>query len=98
MLTIRELYPVSEAHWRVPTLLLLSGSGMAIGGSLAGFLYDKFGYYAPAFGAGVAFNVANLSLLAILVLRQYMINKESGPLRRNTCHWGCYHRRRKRPA
>ena len=38
--------------------------------------YDKFGYYAPAFGTGVAFNVANLSLLAMLVLRQHMINKE----------------------
>ncbi len=76
VLTIRELYPVTEAHWRVPTLLLLSGSGMAVGGSLAGFLYDKFGYYAPAFGTGVAFNVANLSLLAMLVLRQHMINKE----------------------
>ena len=76
VLAIRELYPVGEAHWRVPTLLLLSGSGMAVGGSLAGFLYDKFGYYAPAFGTGVAFNVANLSLLAMLVLRQHMINKE----------------------
>lgn len=76
VLAIRELYPVTEAHWRVPTLLLLSGSGMAVGGSLAGFLYDKFGYYAPAFGTGVAFNVANLSLLAMLVLRQHMINKE----------------------
>ena len=28
------------------------------------------------FGTGVAFNVANLSLLAMLVLRQHMINKE----------------------
>ena len=40
VLTIRELYPVGEAHWRVPTLLLFSGSGMATGGWLAGYLYD----------------------------------------------------------
>ena len=40
VLTIRELYPGGEAHWRVPTLLFLSGSGMATGGWLAGYLYD----------------------------------------------------------
>ena len=28
VLTIRELYPMSEAHWRVPAVLLLTGSGM----------------------------------------------------------------------
>src|SRR4029077_6601975 len=39
VLTIREQYPVGEAHWRVPTLLLFSGSGMATGGWLAGYLY-----------------------------------------------------------
>jgi MFS family permease len=36
VLTVRELFPASEASWRVPTLLLFSGSGMAFGGWLAG--------------------------------------------------------------
>jgi len=70
VLAIRELYPVSEAHWRVPTLLFLSGSGMATGPWLAGYLYDLYGYYTPAFTAGVATNLANFVLLALLVLRQ----------------------------
>jgi MFS family permease len=70
ILTIRELYPVSEAHWRVPTLMLLSGSGMATGGWLAGYLYDLHGYYTPAFVTGVAFNIANMALLFMLVVRQ----------------------------
>jgi MFS family permease len=70
ILTIRELYPMSEAYWRVPTLMLLSGGGMATGGWLAGYLYDIHGYYAPAFATGVAFNVANLALLSMLVIRQ----------------------------
>jgi MFS family permease len=70
VLTIRECYPLSEAHWRVPTLLLLSGSGMATGGWLAGYLYDMHGYYAPAFITGVAFNIANMALLFMLVVRQ----------------------------
>ncbi len=73
VLTIRELYPASEAHWRVPTLLFLSGSGMAVGPWLAGYLYDMHGYYAPAFAVGVAFNLANLALLAMLVVRQHMV-------------------------
>lgn len=70
ILTIRELYPLSEAHWRVPTLMLLSGAGMATGGWLAGYLYDIHGYYTPAFLTGVAFNIANLALLFMLVVRQ----------------------------
>jgi MFS family permease len=70
VLTIREYYPLSEAHWRIPSLLLLSGSGMAVGGWLAGFLYDMHGYYTPAFAVGVAFNIANIALLFMLVVRQ----------------------------
>ena len=69
-LTIRELYPVGDAYWRVPTLLFLSGTGMAVGGWLAGYLYDIHGYYSPAFAVGVAFNVANIALLFMLVVRQ----------------------------
>ena len=70
VLVIRELFPMSEAHWRVPTLLFMSGTGMATGGWLAGYLYDLYGFYAPAFATGVAFNLANLSVLSFLVIRQ----------------------------
>jgi MFS family permease len=70
VLVIREVYPVNEAHWRVPTLLFLSGSGMATGGWLAGHLYDLYGTYTVPFMTGVAFNVANLALLFMLVVRQ----------------------------
>ena len=62
VLAIRELFPAGEAHWRVPTLLFMSGSGMAAGGWLAGYLYDIHGYYAPAFATGVAFNLVNLAI------------------------------------
>jgi MFS family permease len=70
ILAIRELFPASEAYWRIPTFLLCSGSGMALGGWLAGALYDHFGTYAPAFGAGVAANAVNLVMVATLVWRQ----------------------------
>ena len=70
MLAVRELFPASEASWRIPTLLLFSGFGMAAGGWIAGLLYDHFGYYAPAFAAGVGANLLNLLLVGVLVARQ----------------------------
>jgi MFS family permease len=70
ILAIRELFPVSEAYWRIPTLLLMSGSGMAAGAWLAGALYDHFGFYAPAFAAGVAANAVNFLILTVLVSRR----------------------------
>jgi MFS family permease len=70
-LAIRELYPVKEAYWRIPVVLMCTAFGMAAGGSLAGVLYDYFGYYAPAFAAGVAANLINVAIVGTLVLRRY---------------------------
>jgi len=70
VLALRELFPASEASWRIPTLLLFSGAGMALGGWLAGLLYDHFAYYAPAFATGIGANILNLLLVGILVGRQ----------------------------
>ena len=69
VLAIRELFPAAEASWRVPTLMLCSGSGMAFGGWLAGALYDTFGFYGAAFAAGLIANLANLVIVVFLVAR-----------------------------
>ena len=69
VLALRELFPASEAYWRIPTLLLFSGAGMALGGWLAGLLYDHFGYYAPAFAAGIGANILNILVVGMLVMR-----------------------------
>jgi MFS family permease len=66
---IRDLFPSSEASWRIPTVLFTAMSGMAVGSWFAGRLYDHFGYYAPAFATGVAFNLLNLILVGFLVSR-----------------------------
>jgi MFS family permease len=71
ILAIRELFPAAQAYWRIPTFLLCSGSGMALGGWLAGALYDHFGTYALSFAAGIAANAVNLVIIAILVWRQH---------------------------
>jgi MFS family permease len=70
VLALRELFPASEASWRIPTLLLFSGLGMASGGWLAGLLYDHFGYYAPAFAVGVGANILNMIVIGLLVARR----------------------------
>ena len=70
VLAVRELFPASEASWRIPTLLLFSGFGMASGGWIAGLLYDRFGYYAPAFATGIGANILNLLVIGVLVARQ----------------------------
>ena len=43
---------------------------MALGGWLAGMLYDHFGYYAPAFAAGIGANILNFLVVGTLVMRQ----------------------------
>jgi len=72
VLTLRALFPAGEAGWRVPTLLMFSGSGMAAGAWMGGALYDWFGYYAPAFVAAIGANLLNLAIVAVLLLRQHI--------------------------
>jgi MFS family permease len=69
----RQLFPPAEAAWRIPTLLLCSGCGMATGGWLAGILYDHFGYYGPAFATGIVVNLLNLAIILTLVGRHHLM-------------------------
>jgi MFS family permease len=70
VVAVRELFPSSEASWRVPTVLLFSGSGMAAGGWLAGAIYDYAGFYGAAFATGIMFNLLHLVVIGTLVLRR----------------------------
>jgi MFS family permease len=69
VLAVRELFPASEASWRIPTMLFPGSLGMAAGGWLAGIMYDHFAFYTPAFAVGVLFNLLNLVVIGSLVLR-----------------------------
>ena len=70
VVAVRQLFPAAEASWRVPTVLLFSGSGMAAGGWIAGAIYDYVGFYAAAFAAGILLNLGNAVIIGVLVLRQ----------------------------
>jgi MFS family permease len=69
VLAVREMFPASQASWRIPTMLLFSGTGMSAGGWIAGLLYDHLGYYAPAFAFGIGTNILNLLMVSVLVGR-----------------------------
>jgi MFS family permease len=69
VLAVRELFPASEASWRIPTMLFPGSLGMAAGGWLAGVMYDRFAFYAPAFAVGVLFNLLNLAVIGTLIAR-----------------------------
>jgi hypothetical protein len=66
VLAMRELFPASEAPWRIPTWLLSNGPGSW----LAGLLYNLLGYYAAAFAVGIGANIVNLLIISVLVGRK----------------------------
>ena len=45
--------------------------GMAVGGWLAGLIFDRFGFYGAAAG-GIVVNLLHVAVVGFLVLRQRM--------------------------
>jgi MFS family permease len=68
-LLVRDHLPPNESGRRLGVVLLFGALAMALGGWLAGYIFDFTGSYAPAFLVGVAFNVANLVLILTLFMR-----------------------------
>ena len=54
---------------RLGVILLFGTLGMALGGWLAGHIFDATGSYAPAFLVGAAFNVTNVIVVLGLIRR-----------------------------
>ena len=67
---VREYLPAAESGRRLGVVLLFGAIGMALGGGLAGYLFDLTGSYSPAFLAGAAFNVLNLGIVFTLATRR----------------------------
>ena len=65
----REHPPPAESGRRLGVILLSGTLGMALGGWLAGYLFDSTGSHTTAFLIGTAFNVANLVILLGLIFR-----------------------------
>ena len=67
---VQQYLPAAETGRRLGIVILFGALGMALGGWLAGYIFDLNGVYAPAFLIGVAFNLANLAIVATLIHRQ----------------------------
>jgi MFS family permease len=66
---IRELFPAREAGLRVSLAISTTLAGMALGGWLAGAIYDWTGSYAAALVNGIAWNMANMAIALWLLQR-----------------------------
>ena len=67
---IRTFFPAHEAGRRVGWAMLFTFAGMALGGWMAGALYDLTGSYTASFINAIAFNVLNMAIVLVLVRRQ----------------------------
>jgi len=69
VVALRAMFPANEAAWRMPVWFFVNIIGMALGGWLAGYVYDQLGSYGPAFAVGVVFNIANIAVIAAIARR-----------------------------
>jgi MFS family permease len=67
---IRELFPAREAGFRISLAVSVTLAGMALGGWMAGAIYDRTGSYASALINGIAWNILNMAIAAWLLQRQ----------------------------
>ncbi|MEJ7686576.1 MAG: MFS transporter [Variovorax sp.] len=66
---VREHFPPAEAGARVGTVLMCTLFGMALGGWMSGMVFDLTGSYDAAFLNGIAWNLLNMSIAVMLLLR-----------------------------
>ena len=70
VVAIRELFPAARGVVAGADAAAVHRlGGMALGGWLAGMIYDWAGFYAIAFATGIAFNAAHILVIGSLVLR-----------------------------
>ena len=66
---VRETMPAKEAATRVGIVIFASVIGMSFGGWVSGVIFDLTGSYAAAFANGFAWNLLNIVIVLILLLR-----------------------------
>ncbi|MEN9416726.1 MAG: hypothetical protein RI988_346 [Pseudomonadota bacterium] len=66
---VREYFPPAQAGARVGTVLMCTLFGMALGGWMSGKVFDLTGSYTAAFVNGVGWNLVNLAIVVVLLMR-----------------------------
>ena len=67
---VRETMPANEAATRVGIVIFASVVGMSFGGWVSGVIFDYTGSYAAAFANGFAWNLLNIGIVLMLLLRK----------------------------
>lgn len=70
-LVVREYMPAREAGARVGFVLMMTIMGMALGGWMAGWIYEMTGSYRLAFVNGIVWNGLNIAIMVLLLLRSH---------------------------
>ena len=66
---VRETMPANEAATRVGIVIFASVFGMSFGGWVSGVIFDRTGSYAAAFANGFAWNLLNIVIVLMLLMR-----------------------------
>ena len=66
---VRETMPPDEAGARVGFVIMATILGMALGGWMSGWIYDVTGSYTMAFVNGIGWNLLNIALIVLIVMR-----------------------------
>jgi MFS family permease len=66
---VRETMPANEAATRVGMVIFASVVGMSFGGWMSGVIFDLTGSYAAAFANGFAWNLLNIAIVLMLLIR-----------------------------
>lgn len=66
---VREYLPAHEAGQRVGIVITATITGMALGGWMSGWIYDVTGSYQMAFLNGIAWNMLNIAVMVLILLR-----------------------------
>ncbi|WP_163269603.1 MFS transporter [Chelativorans alearense] len=67
---VREYLPAREAGQRVGIVIMATIAGMALGGWMSGWIYDLTGSYQAAFLNGIAWNLLNIAVILLILLRR----------------------------
>ena len=68
-LIVREFFPAREAGARIGLVITATMAGMALGGWMSGAIYDLTGSYQAAFLNGIGWNVLNIAIATLLLVR-----------------------------
>ena len=68
-LVVREFFPEAQAASRLGIIILATVFGMAFGGWISGAIYDYTGSYQIAFAHGAGWNLVNMAIILMLLMR-----------------------------